>query len=125
MKFLLDTHVLLWWLENPETLSEEAKSAIQNSENTIYVSAATAWEIAIKKAIGKLDAPDDLGEAVAVCRFLPLDITIEHAWAVRQLPAIHRDPFDRMLIAQCNAEGLTIVSRDSEIFRYSVPHLRA
>ncbi|MBU4271307.1 MAG: type II toxin-antitoxin system VapC family toxin [Planctomycetes bacterium] len=125
MRLLLDTHVLLWWLDDPTQISEEAISAVQNPENAVYVSAATAWEIVIKKALGKLDAPDNLGEALDDCRFSTLSVTIEHAQAIRELPIHHHDPFDRMLVAQTKVEGLTIVTRDSEILRYPVPHLPA
>ncbi len=125
MNLLLDTHVLLWWLDDPGQISREALSAIQNQENTVFVSAATAWEIEIKKALGKLDAPDNLDEVIDDCRFYPLSITIKHALAVRELPLHHRDPFDRMLAAQTKVEGLTIVTRDSDVIQYPVSHLLA
>jgi PIN domain nuclease of toxin-antitoxin system len=125
MKLLLDTHVLLWWLDDPAQISEGAQSAIRNTENSVCVSAATVWEIAIKKALGKLDAPDNLAEVLHVCQFDSLPITIEHALAVRDLPLHHLDPFDRILIAQTKVEGLTIVTRDSNVLRYPVPYLMA
>lgn len=89
------------------------------------MSAATVWEIVIKKALGKLDAPDNLVEVLRVCQFDSLPITAEHALVVQDLPLHHPDPFDRMLIAQTKVEGLTIVTRDSNILRYSVPYLMA
>jgi PIN domain nuclease of toxin-antitoxin system len=122
---LLDTHVLLWWLDDPEQLSKQARKAIRDGKNIIYVSAVVAWEIAIKKALGKLDAPDDLEEALAANRFLPLPITIPHALAVLSLPDHHRDPFDRLLIAQALHEGFRLVSRDADIARYPVPLIPA
>jgi PIN domain nuclease of toxin-antitoxin system len=125
MNFLLDTHVLLWWLDNPNLISETARLAIGDSDNRVFVSAATAWEIAIKKTLGKLDAPDDLKKVLRKCRFSLLSITVEHALAVRNLPLFHNDPFDRMLVAQTMFEGLTIVTRDSDILRYPVAHLLA
>jgi PIN domain nuclease of toxin-antitoxin system len=125
MTLLLDTHVLLWWLEDPKKLSERAKKAIQDGRNPVYVSAVVAWEIAIKKALGKLDAPDDLEEVIEASRFLPLPITIPHALAVRSLPDYHRDPFDRMLIAQALHEGFRLVTRDQDIARYPVPQIVA
>ena len=125
MNLLLDTHVLLWWLDDPGQISREALSAIQNQENAVFVSAATAWEIEIKKFLGKLDAPDNLDEVIDDCRFYPLSITIKHALAVRELPLHHRDPFDRMLVAQTKVEGLTIVTRDSDVIQYPVSHLLA
>jgi len=117
----LDTHALLWWLEDPQLLSKAAREAIGDGKNTVYVSAAVAWEIAIKKAIGKLDAPDDLASALAANRFLPLPITVSHALAVASLPPIHGDPFDRLLIAQALHEGLQFVSRDNHVLRYDLP----
>lgn len=125
MKLLLDTHVLLWWLDDPSKISQAAASAIRDQENAVYVSAATAWEIVIKKTLGKLDAPDNLVEILGVCQFLALPVTVEHALAVRDLPGHHHDPFDRMLVAQTKVEGLTIVTRDSNVLRYPVPHLLA
>ncbi len=118
MRLLLDTHVLLWWLDDPNLLTEEARTAIRDSKNIIYLSAVVAWEIAIKKALGKLDAPDDLEEVMAVSGFLPLPITIPHVLAIQALPPHHRDPFDRMLIAQALHEGLHLLSRDPEIRKY-------
>jgi PIN domain nuclease of toxin-antitoxin system len=79
----------------------------------------------IKKALSKLDAPDNLNEVLRLCQFVPLPITVEHALAVRNLPLHHFDPFDRMLIAQANVEDLTIITRDSNILRYPVPYLMA
>jgi PIN domain nuclease of toxin-antitoxin system len=125
MTLLLDTCALLWWLDDPDRLSAEAREAIRDGRNAVYVSAASAWEIAIKTALGKLDAPDDLGGALAANRFLHLPVTIPHALAVRTLPDHHRDPFDRLLIAQALHEGLRLVSRDSDIAKYHVPQITA
>lgn len=125
MTFLLDTHVFLWWADDPSVLSESARAAIGDGKNTIYVSAAVAWEIVIKKAIGKLDTPDDLEEVMAANHFLPLPITFSHALRVLSLPNHHRDPFDRLLIAQALHEGFTFVSRDQHVADYGVPHVVA
>jgi PIN domain nuclease of toxin-antitoxin system len=125
MTFLLDTHVLLWWLDNPRLLSRQAKKAIEDGRNRIYVSAAVAWEIAIKKSLGKLDAPDDLEEMIDANRFNPLPVTIAHALGVLALPDHHRDPFDRLLIAQALHEGFRLVTRDEEIAKYPVPQIVA
>ncbi|MDQ3662720.1 MAG: type II toxin-antitoxin system VapC family toxin [Actinomycetota bacterium] len=125
MRLLLDTHVLLWWLSNDPSLPPEAESAIADPGATVFVSAASAWEIAIKQALGKLDAPNDLENQVEVNRFEALPITISHAYSAGALPRHHDDPFDRMLVAQALAEGLTIVTRDSRLSRYGVPTLSA
>lgn len=125
MRFLLDTHTLLWWLSDPDVLSPEAREAIRNASNEICVSAASAWEIAIKKRIGKLQAPDDLETQIQENRFTPLPIDVRHALAVERLPPIHRDPFDRMLIMQARLEVLTLISRDDVIPQYEISVLRA
>jgi PIN domain nuclease of toxin-antitoxin system len=125
MTLSLDTHVFLWWLDDPRLLSDAARQAISDGKNTVYVSAAVVWEIAIKRAIGKLDAPHDLEAVIAANRFLPLPITVPHALAVETLSDHHRDPFDRLLIAQARVEGLKFVSRDSHVARYQVPHIVA
>lgn len=125
MTLLLDTRVFLWWLDDPEQLSRAAREAIGDGGNTVYVSAAAIWEIIIKKALNKLQAPDDIEAAMAANRFLSLPIAVPHALAVQSLPAIHRDPFDRMLIAQAKHEGFKLVSRDANIVLYDVPHIVA
>lgn len=125
MRLLLDTHALLWWLDDPSLLSDDARSAVRDGENEVLVSAATAWEIVVKQALGRLDAPEDLEAVLRDCRFEALPVTIPHALALRALPPIHRDPFDRMLIAQTMTEGLRIVTRDETILRYPVTHIVA
>ncbi len=125
MTLSLDTHVFLWWLDDPRQLSKAARKAIGDGGNTVYVSAAVVWEIAIKRALGKLDAPDDLEAAMSANRFLPLPITIPHALAVEALPDHHRDPFDRLLIAQAHHEGFTFVSRDRHVAHYRVSSIIA
>lgn len=125
MKLLLDTHALLWWLEDSAQLSDAAREAIADGGNEIAVSAASAWEIAIKRAAGKLRVPDDLDTVVETSGFSSLPITIEHALAAGALPPHHRDPFDRMLVAQASLEGMTIATRDPRFDPYGVPTLRA
>ncbi len=124
MRLLLDTHALLWWLAD-EGLTTEARDAIADPANLVAVSAASAWEISIKKALGKLAAPDDLEQQVQTGGFLPLPISIAHGVAAGQLPYHHEDPFDRMLIAQAHIEGLTIVTRDKRFDVYGVALLPA
>jgi len=120
LRLLLDTHVLLWALADDPRLTLEDRAAITDGRAEVFVSAASAWEITIKRALGKLRAPDDLREQLAVARFEGLDVSIEHALAVGELPDHHRDPFDRILIAQARVEGLTIVTYDAQIKRYDV-----
>lgn len=125
MNLLLDTHALLWWLDDPRLLSRQSRDAISGSSNLVFVSAAVAWEIAIKRAIGKLQAPENLEEVLAVNRFRPLAISVRHALALTSLPAIHSDPFDRIQVAQAKIEGLTLVSRDRYVMRYGISVIEA
>lgn len=122
---LLDTHTFLWWLNDDAKLGSKAREALRNPKNNVYVSAATGWEISIKKALGKLEAPDDINTIVEEERFLQLPITLLHGEKAGQLPLHHRDPFDRMLIAQAQAEGLTIVTADRYFTNYTVHLLEA
>ena len=124
MRLLVDTHALLCWLAD-EGLHPSAQDVIADPANLVVVSAASAWEISIKKALGKLAAPDDLEQQVQTGGFVPLPIGIAHGIAAGQLPHHHEDPFDRMLIAQALAEGLTIVTRDKRFDDYGVAVLPA
>jgi PIN domain nuclease of toxin-antitoxin system len=116
---LLDTSALLWWLVD-KGLTDQAREAIADPGNLVAVSAVSAWEISIKKALGKLSAPDNLEHQIQAAGFTPLPVTIAHGIAAGQLPRHHDDPFDRMLIAQAAAEGLTIVTRDKRFSDYKV-----
>lgn len=120
MKLLLDTRILLWWLADDPSLPPAAGEAIASLDNTVLVSAATAWEIAIKKAAGHLDAPDDLEDALRANDLQALAMTVAHALAAGALPPHHSDPFDRMLIAQAKAEDLVLVSVDRRFCDYEV-----
>lgn len=124
MSLLLDTHVVLWWLTDDPTLSDDIKARLDH-EPHVYVSAATIWEVAIKQAAGKLLEPSGLPERIRDSGFTPLPIGLEHAIAAGRLPRIHRDPFDRMLIAQAQCEDLTLVTRDPHCQKYDVAVLPA
>jgi PIN domain nuclease of toxin-antitoxin system len=125
MTLLLDTHAFLWWVEDPARLSVPARKAIRDASNPVFVSAVVVWEIVVKKSLGKLSAPDDLEGIINASRFQSLPMTVPHALAVTSLPKHHRDPFDRMLIAQAVHEGFRLVSRDPEIAKYPVSLLTA
>lgn len=125
MRLLLDTHALLWALGDPERLRTETLEAVTDGRNDVFASAASAWEIAIKRALGKLRAPNDLEAGLASQGFSLLNITFGHAALAGGLPRHHADPFDRMLIAQAQSEGLTLVTRDARIPLYEVPTLPA
>ena len=119
-RLLLDTHTLLWWLADDRLLGRKARALLKDPHNTVMVSAASAWEIAIKKAMGKLQAPDGLSDLIEDEGFEPLPITVFHGERAGTLPSLHRDPFDRMLVAQAQAEGLDIVTADENIPQYGV-----
>jgi len=121
MNLLLDTHVLLWWLDDYPTLSKKAKDAISHGKNLVFISAVVIWEIRIKQSLGKLKLPHNFWKVLDSQPFEHLDITVEHAHAVGDLPAHHRDPFDRMLVAQTKVEHLTIVTRDIHLKKYKIP----
>ena len=119
-RLLLDTHVVLWWLSDDQRLGEEARRLIANPGHYVAVSAVSVWEMAIKSSIGKLTVPDDVGEAILASGFAPLAVTIEHAARVGELPWHHRDPFDRMLVAQAQVEGLELLTADAGLGDYRV-----
>jgi len=125
MNILLDTHVLLWWLADDSCLGVKARRAIEDENNLTFVSTASIWEIVIKKALGKLKLPDSFREVLAAESFQTLDITREHVFQVGSLPLHHRDPFDRLLVAQCQVEKLTLVTNDPEILMYDIKFLNS
>ncbi|MGV1100879.1 type II toxin-antitoxin system VapC family toxin [Thiovibrio sp. JS02] len=125
MRLLLDTHTFLWWLSDDPQLGKKAKATIRDGRNQVYVSAVSTWEAAIKQALGKLHAPENLESIVEDERFIKLPISLHHGEIAGRLPAHHRDPFDRMLVAQAQAEGLTIVTADLRIPLYTVKTLPA
>ena len=125
MKLLVDTHVLLWWLLGGRAISEEARLALADADNTVYVSAACFWEIATKQRKGQLKAPPNLHSVSISSGFVDLAITVAHVQALADLPNLHRDPFDRIMVAQARVDGLSLVTRDSRLLRYPVATLRA
>lgn len=123
MKFLLDAYVLVWWLSDHKSLSTKAVREIRKMEDTIFVSAVTPWEISIKRALGKLQAPDELEEVIESNSFQQLPISIRHGLVAGNLPRHHDDSFDRMLIAQAQTDQLTIITHYTRIEQYGVPIL--
>ncbi len=119
-RLLVDTQALLWWLTDDSALSATAREALADPAIEPLVSTASVWEIAIKRSLGKLSAPDDLPERVSDEGFSWLAISPAHAWHVRDLPAHHRDPFDRLLIAQALTEQLPIITTDARFAEYGV-----
>jgi len=119
-RVLLDTHIFLWWLADSRKLNRKIRALIEDGQNFVYVSAITAWEIAIKKAQKKLKAPDNLDAIIEEEGFIELPITVFHAEQAGALPPLHHDPFDRMLIAQAQAEGLELVTTDEAVTQYGI-----
>ena len=124
MKLLLDTHVLLWWHDQPARLTETAYNAINDLGNDVFISVVNGWGIQIKAQLGKLTLPKPLHvllqEEQATNGFRLLPVTIEHIYALDSFPLHHRDPFDRLLIAQAYREGLTLVTHDPKLSPYSI-----
>jgi len=121
---LLDTHVLLWWEEGSPRLGPATRAAIRGSD-AVYVSAASAWEAEIKRAVGKLTYSSDFSDMIRANDFAELSVSIQHATALRALAMHHGDPFDRMLIAQATVEGCTLVTADRKLSVYGVSLLDA
>lgn len=124
-RLLLDTNALLWWIADFPMLGPRARAAIADPHSEVSVSAISAVEISIKQSTGKLRVPDDLAGRLSADGFTELPFTVRHGVAVAGLPMHHRDPFDRMLIAQARLEGLTLVTSDRVISAYDVPQLSA
>ena len=124
-RFLLDTHALVWWASDHTRLATRAHAAIANPRNRVFVSAISAWEIAVKTAKGRMEAPDNMAAVVEEKGLEHLPLTFHHAEHAARLPMHHRDPFDRFLIAQAQIEGLTIVTRDARIPLYGVRTMQA
>lgn len=122
---LLDTCALLTWAQDPRNLNDQARILIANGRQRVFVSAASVWEIAIKTNIGKMTAPQDIPLLLSSNRFLELPITNAHALATSKLPVHHKDPFDRLLIAQTQVENLVLVTTDKKIAEYDIDVLAA
>jgi PIN domain nuclease of toxin-antitoxin system len=120
VKLLLDTHAALWFLSGDDRLGENARRHLVDGTNRVLLSTAVVWEIAIKRSLGKLTAPDEYLSLLLDAGVQPLAVSIDHAAAVEDLPPHHRDPFDRMLVSQANIEGGAIVSRDDALRAYEV-----
>ena len=121
MQLLLDTHILLWWLSDDRKLAKGAREIIANPNNDVLVSSASVWEISIKTGLGRLEIElDDLEDVVVKNGFRPLPIGLRHAVTASRLPTVHRDPFDRMLVAQARVEELRVISHDQVFERYGL-----
>lgn len=120
MRVLLDTHVLLWALADDERLSETARSVIIDEANDVVVSVVSAWEVAVKRALGKLKAPSNLRQVIKEAGFAERLVGFADCERLSRLPCMHRDPFDRMLVCQALEDGMPIITKDEMIGRYQV-----
>lgn len=118
--YLLDTHTLLWGLEGKENLPKKVQEILQYDTRQVYVSAVSVWEIAIKTQLGKLTLSGDIRDILEKYAFNELSISAEHAWESRLLPDVHKDPFDRLLVAQAKIESLILLTNDTQIAKYPV-----
>jgi PIN domain nuclease of toxin-antitoxin system len=126
LKLLLDTHVFLWSISEPDRVSQVARTAIAAPENRVFLSVASLWEIAIKNRKGQLRADENLPEFVAAHADLTLlPISAEHVWRVRRLPRLHGDPFDHLLVAQAISEDMTLITHDRALGDYGVGIIRS
>lgn len=126
MRLLLDTHVLIWSLSSPGRLPRRLVRRLEDPATVVFASAASTWEIAIKAALGKIDAsPDEVAAGIRETGFTELSVSVAHTCRLADLPNHHRDPFDRMLVAQALEEGLTLVTSDRALHSYPIPMLWA
>jgi PIN domain nuclease of toxin-antitoxin system len=120
LRLLLDTHAALWWLSDEARLGEDAARQLADDTNQVLLSAAVVWEVAIKRSLGKLDTPDDFAPTLLRAGAQALAVTLEHAAVVERLPWHHRDPFDRLLVAQAEIERAALVSNDAALRPYGI-----
>lgn len=125
MKYLLDTHVILWWLLNPKELKKKARDIIYDRNNGVFTSSISFWEMAIKSSIGRLHLPNNILELLRNEKIDTLTLTAEDALAVADLPILHNDPFDRMLVVQAKRHDMVLVTRDDKLLQYPVSTLEA
>lgn len=122
--FLVDTHILLWWLNGDKKLKESIRKILADTKNEIYISIASGWEISIKNRVGKLSLKTTLAECFEKSAFRILNIDLNHILCLDKLPLHHKDPFDRILIAQSQFENLTLITHDKKIWKYDTSLLK-
>ncbi|MEM7228171.1 MAG: type II toxin-antitoxin system VapC family toxin [Planctomycetota bacterium] len=120
MGYLLDTNAVLWCMDRPERLRGEVRELIEDRRNPIYISAAGTWEMSVKHALGRLELPLDIRPVLEQMGIRTLPVTVDHAHVVRSLPPIHRDPFDRIMIAQSKHDDLAMITSDVTIAQYDI-----
>lgn len=119
-RFLIDTQIFLWWLDDNPKLSDEIKNLLRNPKNEVFLSVISVWEILIKKELKKLKIPSDLNTVIEKCGFDILSIELSHVFGIDKLPFHHKDPFDRMLVSQASEEQMTLISADKKIRKYQI-----
>ncbi len=125
MRYLLDTHIFLWWMEGNSRLSKDTFNLLNNSQSKIFLSVASVWEIVIKKAKKKLKTPKDVGGGIKASGFIRINIEMLHVLGIEKLPMYHNDPFDRIIISQAKIEHLTLITADKKIWKYDLSFLKA
>lgn len=122
MDYLIDTHVLLWWLKDDSRLNQRCRDIL--TYKPVWCSVVSLWEISIKEQLGKIQIPENFISDVKGCGFIWLDVQFHHIHSLRTLPSIHKDPFDRLLVSQAQSEDLVLITADQNISKYNVPILR-
>lgn len=125
MRYLIDTHIFIWWMERSNRLSRNIFNLLNNPQNKVFLSVASVWEVIIKKAKKKLKTPKDVEGGIKASGFIPINVEILHVLGIEKLPMYHDDPFDRIIISQTKAERLTLITADKKIWKYNLPLLRA
>ncbi|OGH15672.1 MAG: hypothetical protein A3C22_00155 [Candidatus Levybacteria bacterium RIFCSPHIGHO2_02_FULL_37_10] len=125
MRYLLDTHIFIWWMEKNKRLSKDIFNLLNNPQNQIFLSVASVWELIIKKAKKKLKTPKDVQGGIKASGFIPINIEMLHVLDLEKLPMHHNDPFDRIIISQAKIEHLTLITADKKIWKYNLALLKA
>lgn len=118
MRYLLDTNILIWWLNDDKNLSQTARKIIKDPRNTIFISSVSTWEITLKESKNKIIIPNNLHQTLTDSNFIQLPINIKHTFEISKLKPIHQDPFDRLLLAQAKLENLTLLTHDKLLTKY-------
>jgi|SRR3989338_962061 len=125
MRYLLDTHIFIWWMEKNKRLSKDIFNLLNNPQNQIFLSVASVWELIIKKAKKKLKTPKDVQGGIKASGFIPINIEMLHVLDLEKLPMHHNDPFDRIIISQAKIEHLTLITADKKIWKHNLSLLKA
>lgn len=125
MRYLIDTHIFIWWMERSSRLSRNIFNLLNNPQNKVFLSVASVWEMIIKKTKKKLKTPKDVEGGIKASGFIPISVEILHVLNIEKLPMYHDDPFDRIIISQAKVERLTLITADKKIWKYNLSLLKA